>query len=290
MRSMEIALLDKGLCAEVRGVDLSQPVAPQLFHDIRDALHRHAVLLVRGQSIPPAMQIAFCRRLGPPRVPALSQYSLPGYPPLQLISNIVENGRVIGIQDAGTLWHTDGAYLAEPDMYTQLFAKEVPLADDGTALGDTYFTNTALAYEALPGDIQARIANRAAVHSFPYYYDTLRASGKLKRAELTAEQKASSPDVIHPMVRTHPVTGRKCLFVNESFTRAIIGMDEAQSAPLLALLFAHLKDPRFIYRHRWCVGDVLTWDNCATQHIATFDYGTRRRLMHRVGITGGVPV
>ena len=234
---MEIALLDKGLCAEVRGVDLSQPVAPQLLHDMRDALHRHAVLLVRGQSIPPAMQIAFCRRLGPPRVPALSQYSLPGYPPLQLISNIVENGRVIGIQDAGTLWHTDGAYLAEPDMYTQLFAKEVPLADDGTALGDTYFTNTALAYEALPGDIQARIANRAAVHSFPYYYDTLRASGKLKRAELTAEQKANSPDVIHPMVRTHPVTGRKCLFVNESFTRAIIGMDEAQSAPLLVLLF-----------------------------------------------------
>ena len=287
---MEIVLAQGGLCAEVRGVDLGAPVADGAFKKISDALHNYAVLLFRDQHITPEAQVAFSRRLGEIRVSMLSQYSLPGLPELQIISNIVENGRAIGIRDAGTMWHTDGAYLPKPDMYTQLYAKEVPHDDAGVALGDTYFTNTANACDALPDDIKQAIDGRRAVFSFPYYYEQLRAAGKLGRADLTPEQKAKLPDVIHPIVRTHPVTGRKCLFATESFAYAIVGMADSEARPLLARLFAHLKEPRFIYRHHWRVGDVLTWDNCATQHIATFDYGERRRLMHRVGIQGGVPV
>jgi taurine dioxygenase len=287
---MEIIRLDSGLCAEVRGADLGGAVDEALFGCVRDALHECSILLFRDQEITPQSQVAFCRRLGDIRVSVLGQYSLPGLPELQIISNIVENGRAIGIRDAGTMWHTDGAYLPKPDMYTQLYAKEVPLSDTGEALGDTYFTNTALAYEALPADVRSRIEGRRAVHSFPYYYDQLRATGKLGRAELTPAQRAQLPDVIHPVVRTHPVTGRKCLFVAESFTKGIVGMENAEARSLLEMLFAHLKSTRFIHRHRWRVGDLLTWDNCATQHIATFDYGERRRLMHRVGVKGGVPM
>lgn len=289
--SIEIVPLAPALGAELRGIDIHAGVDAEAFARIRDALHRHSVLLLRDQQLTARDQVEFSGRFGTLRTSFYNQYAAPDAPELTVISNIVENGRAIGIMDAGSLWHTDASYLKTPDMYTQLYALEIPRRENGEPLGDTLFTSTAAAYEALPDDVKRRIDGRRAIHSFTDHYEKKRANGSLKRDALTPEQKAKTPDVSHPIVRTHPVTGRKSLFVTEGHTASIEGMEPGESRELLDLLLAHVVKPEFIFRHRWREGDLLTWDNCATQHLASFDYPpTQRRRLYRAGIAGTVPV
>ena len=284
-----LVALTQALGAEVTGVDVGSGVDEGSFDFIRDALHEYSVIVLRGQDVTPLRQKEFARRLGDMRTSFYNRYGVPDHPELSIVSNITKDGEGIGIADAGMLWHTDGSYLKTPDMYTVLYGIEIPRRD-GKALGDTVFSSSWRAYEALPSQMKARLDGMRAVHSFTSHLEKKRAKGQLKRAPLTAEQKAAVPDVDHPIVRRHPVNGRACLFVTEGHTSAIVGLAPAQSDELLEFLTEHVKRPEFQYRHSWQPGDLVVWDNCAVQHLAIFDYGDLPRRLHRAGINGPVPV
>jgi taurine dioxygenase len=193
------------------------------------------------------------------------------------------------VADAGRYWHTDLSYVREPSRCSLLYAREVPVAADGRVLGDTLFASTAAAYDALPAPMKARIADLKAVHRYGDRYDRMEKSGGVRDA-LSEEQRQQTPDVVHPVVRTHPITRRKCLYVNEGFTVSILGLPEDEGSDLLAELSAHAHKAEFVYRHHWRRGDLLMWDNCQTQHLAVGDYALpQRRLMHRTTVKGSAP-
>ena len=281
---------DAPLGAEIVGVDLSRPVADEEFAAVEDAFVTNGVVVFRDQSITEEQHIAFSRRFGDLDIHVLKQYLHPRHPEILMISNVEENGRKIGVADAGRYWHTDLSYVKEPSRCSLLYAREVPVAPDGRVLGDTIFVSTAAAYDALPETTKKRIASLKAVHRYGDRSDRMAAAGGM-RDKLTDEQRRQTPDVVHPVVRTHPVTGRKCLYVNEGFTVSIVGLPDREGDALLAELCAHATRPEFQYRHRWRKGDLLMWDNCQTQHLAVGDYALpQRRLMHRTTVKGTVPV
>lgn len=281
--------MDAPIGAELTGLDVAAGLDDAALAFVRDALHRHAVIVIRDQHLTPAQQTTFARQIGEPRVSFYNRYAVPGQPELSIVSNITEHGEAIGIADAGMLWHTDGSYLKTPDLYTVLYGIQIP-ERDGRALGDTVFASATHAYEALPDAERARIDGLRAIHSFERHIEKKRAKGQLKRAPLSAEQKAALPDVDHPVVRTHPVTGRRGLFVTEGHTAEIVGLPEGEGQALLERLNRHIQQPAFQYRHSWRPGDLIVWDNCAVQHLAVFDYGALPRRLHRSGILGPVPV
>lgn len=282
------APFDSVIGAEICGIEVARGVSPSEYAAVRTALDRHSVVVLRGQSISPERQKAFAAGIGTLRPLVYSRYSLPGSPEVMVVSNIKQDGDYIGIPDAGSLWHSDGAYLARPDMYSLLYGIDIPQRD-GQPLGDTAFTSVWKAYEALAPEIRQRIAGRTGTNSFEWHLEKKARLGQLRRAPLTAEQKAATPDVQHPLVRRHPNTGMPCLFVSEAHTVGINGMPAAEGDALLARLLAHLKQERFQYRHRWRAGDLVIWDNCAVQHLAHFDYAEIPRRMHRTGSYGPVP-
>ena len=280
--------LGKSIGAEVAGIDVGAGVDERAMDVVRDALNRYSVIVLRDQALTPADQIAFSRRLGEIRTSFYNRYSVPGHPELSVVSNIKKNGEAIGIADAGMLWHTDGSYLKAPDMYTILYGLEIPHRD-GRPIGDTIFSSSWAAYDALPPALKARLAGMKATHSFADHLDKKKKAKNLKRAPLTAAQQAELPDVDHPVVRTHPVTGRACLFATEGHTSAIAGMDADESAALLTELWEQIRKPEFQYRHSWKKHDLLIWDNAAVQHLAVFDYDDVPRRLHRAGVHGSVP-
>lgn len=273
--------------AEIKEMDLARGVSDADMALARDALNRFSVIVLRDQHLSPPQQIEFSRRLGPIRVTYMSHLAPQGFTELLTISNIKKNGEPIGLVDAGALWHSDGSYVKIPDLYTVLYALEVPQRD-GQVLGDTCFVSTAAAYDDLPTDIKRRIAGRKAVHSIEHHVKK-KIAANFKAPPLSAAQREALPDVEHPIIRTHPVTGRKCIYATEGHTRSIAGMPEAESEELLKFLWAHVTKPEYLYRHNWRVGDLVVWDNCATQHLAITDYGDIPRRLHRAGIAGPVP-
>ena len=275
------------LGAEILGLDLAAGIDDQTLDEIVAALHEHEVVFLRNQNLTPEQHVGFSRRIGELERHVRADRCRPGYPELFVVSNIVENGRPIGSQDAGLFWHSDLCYLKEPSRGSVFYAREVPMRD-GKPLGDTLFASATAAYDALPDTTKARIDGLKAVNSYAQGYYRDRKSGA--RPPLTEEQQRRTPDVEHPIARTHPHTGRKCLFVNEGYTSRIPGMDEAESTRLLSELIAHATDPRFVYRHQWQMGDLLMWDNCSTQHRANTDYELpQRRLMERATVRGSAP-
>lgn len=282
--------LGPGVGAEITGIDVSAGLDEAAFNAVRDALHEYSVLVLPGQQLTAPDLIVFAKRFGEMRTSFYNRYGVPGFPELSVISNILDDkGEAIGIADAGMLWHTDASYLPKPDMYTLLFGIDIPQAD-GKSLGDTIFASSWRAFEALQADVKKKLRGLRSVHSFIDHLEKKRRTGNLKRAPLTEKQKAELPDVTHPVVRTHPVTGRPCLYVTEGHTARIDGLAAAESDALLKQLADQLHNPAFHYRHRWTRGDLVIWDNCSVHHLAIFDYGTIPRRLHRAGILGPVPV
>jgi taurine dioxygenase len=276
------------LGAEIRGVDLSRDIGDAVFREIVDLFHEHEVIYFRGQALTPEQHIAFSRRFGELEHHVRQDCCRPGYPELFVVSNILENGKPIGSQDAGLFWHSDLCYLKEPSRGSLFYAREVPVDAQGNPAGDTMFASAIAAYAALSDEDKRRLEGLKALNSYAKGYYRDRKSGP--RKELTEEQKRRTPDVEHPILRTHPYTGRKCLFLNEGYTTRIVGMGEPESAALLARLFEHSTRPEFVYRHRWNVGDLLMWDNCSVQHRAVMDYALpQRRRMERATLRGSVP-
>jgi len=275
--------------AEILNVDASRVLDAKTVAALKDAIDRYLVIVLRDQRISAADLVRFTESFGEvsPSVP--HAYLLPDQPEVTVLSNIVdEQGRKIGLSDAGPYWHTDGLYYAEPHAYTLLYALEVPVAE-GASLGDTQFTSTADAYDALDEPVKRRLAGLGAVNSLLKRF----AGDRMKnstRKPLTESQKALNPDRVHPVIRTHPRTGRRCIYVDETYTDRIEGLAPQESEALLAQLHAHCRDHRFYHRHSWRAGDLLVWDNCATQHKSTFDYALpQRRLVYRTTVQGVVP-
>ncbi len=290
----------KPLGAEISGVDLSQELDEETFAAISDAFFEHQVVVFRGQRLTPSRQVAFTRRFGELEHHVRKEHCLPGYPEILVVSNVLdERGRAIGVQDAGRFWHSDLSYKRVPSLLSALYALEVPVKE-GVVLGATGFASTTAAYEALPGELQRRLQGLRNVHSYRFYRaknvqaqkDERTRGGRVVQEHTPSEaQLASVPDVEVPIVRTHPVTGRKSLFINEAHTSGIAGLAAEESAALLAQLCAHIVRPEFRYEHRWRAGDLLMWDNVAVQHKANFDYDLPlRRVMHRTTVRGSAPV
>jgi len=273
-------------CGAEVDVDLAQEIDDVAFRKIEDAFHDNIVVAFHGQELSNERHIEFSRRFGEPEIHIVEKYLLPGYPEILLISNIRnEEGELIGLADAGFTWHSDTSYRQRPSRCSLLYAKEVPYRD-GEPLGDTLFANTIAAYEALPESMKRRLAGLRAIHR----YSARRRVADSPRPKLTREQLDETPDIAHPIVRTHPHTGRKSLYVTAGECIGIEGMPADEAVGLIAELDAYCVRPEFLYRHKWRVGDLLMWDNASAMHLAICDYTLpERRLMHRTTIIGSVP-
>lgn len=273
-------------CGAEIGFDLAQPIDDVTFAEIERHFHDNIVVCFRGQTISEAQHVAFSRRFGELEIHIVKKYLLPDWPEILLISNVRnEAGELIGLADAGFTWHTDTSYRRRPSRCSLLYAKEVPL-QGGQPLGDTVFANTIAAYEALPQTMQRLLEGLQAIHR----YSERRRIENSPRPKLTAAQLAETPDIAHPIVRTHPCTGRKALYVTAGECVGIAGMPDDEAVDLIAELDAHCVRPEFLYRHRWQVGDLLMWDNATCMHLAICDYALpQRRLMHRTTVIGSQP-
>ena len=295
---VDVKRLGERLGAEISGVDLSRPLRDETFAQVAKAFFDNEVVVFRGQRLSPEQQIAFTRRFGELEHHVRRESCLAAFPEILIVSNVVdERGKAIGAQDAGRFWHSDLSYKREPSLLSALYALEVPVTG-GRVLGDTGFASATAAYEALPGETKQRLQGLRNVHSYRYYRAKNaqaqkadeRRGRRVQEQVPTEEQLKSVPDVEMPVVRTHPVTGRKALFVNEAHTSHLVGLDRAEGDALLAGLYRHIARPEFGYTHSWRAGDLLMWDNCAAQHKANFDYALPlRRLMHRTTVRGSAP-
>lgn len=296
---MEVRKIGKHLGAEITGVDLSRPLDDEAFARVSRAFFENEVVCFRGQALTPGQQIAFTRRFGVLEQHVRKEHRLEGYPEILVVSNVLnDQGKAIGAEDAGRFWHSDLSYKHVPSLLSALYAIEVPVKD-GVVLGHTSFASTTAAYDALPEDMRRRLQGMKNVHSYVYYRNKNIQAQKEEQARgdrvvqehvLTAEHLAQVPDAEMPIVRTHPVTGRKGLFVNEAHTSHIVGLPGAESDRLLNELCRHVIKPEFQYEHHWQKGDLLMWDNCAVQHKANFNYRLPlRRLMYRTTVRGTAP-
>ena len=288
--TITIAKSGAALGAEI-GVDLSRPIDDATFRAIEDAFHDNIVVFFRGQTLTDEQHVAFSRRFGELEIHIVKKYLLPGYPEILLVSNLKnEAGEHIGLADAGFTWHSDVSYRQCPSRCSLLYAREVPVRD-GVVLGDTVFANCIAAYDALPAGMKQRLDGLKAIHR----YSMRRRVENSPRPKLTAAQIAETPDVAHPIVRTHPYTGRKAIYVTAGECIGIVDRDgrsmpEDEALDLIAELDAHCIKPEFLYRHHWRVGDLVMWDNATAMHLAICDYALpERRLMHRTTVIGGQP-
>ena len=282
--SPAIRPLPGALGAEVVGLDLSRPLPEADFRRIHQAHLDHHVLVFRDQRISPAEQVDFSRRFGPLQIHVLKNFQLEGHPQILIVSNILNDaGQPLGLGDAGHYWHSDLSYKDKPSLGSLLHAQELP--GEG---GDTLFADQHAAYDALPEDLKARIAPLQAEHSYLAKYEELRARSPW-RPKLTQAQIDEVAPAIHPVVRTHPETGRKALFVSEHFTTRILGLAEDESRALLETLFAHSVQPPFLYRHVWRPHDMVFWDNRSVMHLAAGTPDHLRRKLYRTTVEGDRP-
>ncbi|TWI61602.1 taurine dioxygenase [Pseudoduganella lurida] len=271
------------LGAEVFGLDLAQPLSRSDFLQLHAAHLEHHVLVFRDLRITPAQQVAFSRLFGPLQIHVLRNFQLADNPEVLIVSNIVEDGKPIGLGDAGHFWHSDLSYKETPSLGSMLHAQELPL--DG---GDTLFANMHLAYDTLPVALKNTVSGLRAEHSYLKQYAELQRRSPW-RPNLTQAQIDEVAPVVHPVVRTHPETGRKALFVSEHFTTRIVGLPADESAALLDELFQHSVKPEHIYRHQWQPHDMVFWDNRSLMHLAAGCPAEQRRKLYRTTIEGDVP-
>lgn len=281
---MKIQPLSPVMGAEVTDIDLSTMPDDATFAAIHQALLDHLVLVFRNQRLTPAEHVAFSERFGELMVHVKAEYLLPDQPEVLVLSNKKHpDGRPMGFEDAGRYWHSDMSYVEEPPLGSLLHAIEIP-----PEKGDTLYCNMYMAYEELPDATKQRLVGLQAAHSYLASFEGKTKSG-YARDTLTEEQKAQLAEVTHPVVRTHPETGRKALYVNPGFTVRLVGLPGDEGAALLDELLVHASRPEFQFRHVWQPHDLVFWDNRCTMHHAT-TYDTQyTRHMHRTTVKGDRP-
>ena len=273
-RTIEVRPIAGALGAEIEGVDAAQPLAAEVIAEVRQAFLDHLVVFIRNQKLTPRAQLAFAQRFGQP----MEYPQLKGLPECPLVTPVVklENERV----NFGGVWHSDTSYLARPPMASMLYAVETPPRG-----GDTLFANQYLAYQTLSEGLQQTLAGLVGVNS------SAKADVSKTREDRLRDAGAELKVLIgeHPVVRTHPETGRKALYLNFGHTARFRGWTEPESAPLLDYLFMHQVKPEFTCRFQWEPGSLAFWDNRCAQHYPVNDYHGFRRVMHRVTLEGDSP-
>ena len=253
------------------------------FRELYQAFLRYQVLLFPPQDLPPAAQVAFARRFGEVQVHVMNQYHADGHPELYRLSNLDANGKPNGRHpDRGTLaWHTDGSWQRVTGQATIIYGEVMPARGAG---GETHFCDMYGAYERLDAAWKARIAGLRVVHNLDF-------SRNRRHGEepMTEAQRQATPPVDHPVVRTHPETGRKCLFLGDH-AESIVGMPYAEGRALIEALNALAVHPDLTYEHRWTIGELILWDNRCVMHRATpYDPSTQGRVIRRCTVLGEVP-
>lgn len=274
-QAFEIRPLSNAVGAELFGLDLAAPVDDACLQDLRDALATHGMIVIRDQDLTPEQHLGLAKRWGTVNVNRFFQ-SVDGHPEIAEVRKEPNQD-----QNIGGSWHTDHSYDTEPAMGSMIYARELP--ERG---GDTLFASTAHAFDALSRGMQTMLEGLRAVHSSRHVFGNAAAErlgnygGRLHNRDLATQ------DASHPVVITHPDSGRKCLYVNPGFTLRFDGWTEDESKPLLSYLYAHIARPEFTCRVNWQKGSLGFWDNRATWHYALNDYPGERRLMHRITLQG----
>lgn len=277
MNRPTITPLSTALGAQIDGIDISQPLSPPDRDTIEQALLEHQVLFFRDQPIDPQQQARFAAYFG-------DLHIHPIYP------NVPEQPEVLVLDTAVTdvrdnaVWHTDVTFLPTPALGAVLSAKLLPAFG-----GDTLWASGIAAYEALSTPLKQMLQGLTATHDFTRSFPLERFGNTAEDLARWEEARRKNPPLSHPVIRTHPASGRRSLFVNEGFTTRINELSESESEAILKLLFAHATRPEFTVRWRWQANDVAFWDNRVTQHFAVDDYRPARRVMHRATILGDVP-
>ena len=269
------------LGARIEGLDLSKGMAPETLAAVRAALAQYGVISFPRQTLTAQQLHDFSAQFGSLEINVGGIFQEPGLPQVMILSNITQDGKPIGIGDAGQDWHTDMSYSGTVAYANVLHALKVPQRN-GQPLGGTLFADMAAAYDALPQAVRERIDHRTATHDFEKFWEMMRRERNSPRPPLSEAQRRAKPPVSHPMVLVHPVSGRRSLYANPGYAMFIDGMPRAESDALLEMLFAHQVEERFIFKFNWTEGDVLMWDNLRVIHKALADYGpTEHRMMKR---------
>lgn len=268
--------LGGALGAEISGIDLNEAISDEQLTEVRQVFGQYAVIFFRNQNLSPENEIRFAKRWGEINTNRFFS-SVEGYPQIALVVKEPDQKNNIG----GS-WHTDHSYDIAPALGSMLFAHEVPVSG-----GDTIFASMYKAYDMLSDGLKSTLSNLRARHSSAHVFGAARAAngnddtvGRIKNPE------AATQEAIHPVVISHPETGRKSLYVNPGFTLGFEGWSDEESKPLLEYLYAHAARPEFTCRFQWKAGSIAFWDNRATWHLAVNDYQGHRRMMHRITIEG----
>ena len=276
MAALDVRPIAGALGAEIHGINLASELDSGTVAAIRRAFLDHLVIFFRDQELPPERFLAFARRLGTPVEYPLVK-GIDGYPEIIRVAKLEDE-----TVNFGGIWHSDTTYLEAPPMGTMLVAREVPPIG-----GDTLFANMYLAYETLSGGMKRLLEGLKGVSTSVKADATRTREDRIKSDPTTQSRHEFVAE--HPVVRTHPETGRKALYVNVAHTVRFAGMTEAESAPILGYLFQHQVRPEFTCRFAWRVGSLAFWDNRATQHNPVNDYHGYRRVMHRITLAGDRP-
>jgi taurine dioxygenase len=278
--AISIKNLDAPLGAEIRGIDLSKALPKSDVAAIEEAWRRRLVVVVKEQSLDDPQLLAFSRYFGELDPPGPNPYGEPfnkAHPEINVISNVVENGKPIGNLGAGeAVWHADMTYIDVPPKAAILYALEVPAGQ-----GNTYFADMFAAYEALPAALRQAAQGKVAVHDA-----SRNSAGMLRKGYKEVTDVRETVGARHPLVRTDPQSGRKALFLGRRPNAYIVGLDVAESDALLDALWAHVAQPRFAVCHEWEAGDLLMWNNLSVLHRRDEFDPNSRRVMHRTQIKG----
>jgi len=270
------------LGAKIEGLDLSRPLEDIEVENVVQALGRYGVVCFPRQKLTARQQRDFAARFGELEINVASgPYQEPGLPEVMTLSNIVKDGKPIGLSDAGQDWHTDMSYSKTIAFANVLYALEVPRRN-GKTLGDTEFSSMQDAYDGLPEDLKMKLEGMTVLHDFNKFWEMMRREKGSKRPPLTEAQRKQKPPVSHPIFLKHPITGRKVLYANPGYSIRINELPQKESDRILEFLFEHQLKHEYRYRHQWSEGDVLMWENFGTIHNAIADYGPdEHRLVKR---------
>jgi len=268
---MRIEPQNASLGATLYDMDLSQPLVDADYCAIEQALGNYGVVCFPDQTLTVHQQRDFAQRFGKLEINVANVGQDKELPEVMILSNIVENGKPLGLNDAGQGWHTDMSYSQTIAFANVLYGIKIPHRD-GEPLGNTEFCNMHAAYADLPAAIKQELAGMTITHDFNKFWEMMRSQPGSRRAPLTEAQRQRKPPVAHPVFLTHPITGRTVLYANPGYSVQINELSPARSSEMLVFLFAHQLQEKYRYRHRWRVGDVLMWDNIGTIHNAVADY------------------
>ena len=267
----EVIPSGKILGATVTGLDLALPLSDADFGVVRNALGAHGVLRFPKQQLTAQQLVDFSARFGKLEINVANTFQEPGLPQIMILSNMVENGKPIGLSDAGQSWHTDMSYSRTIAFANVLYGIRIPHRD-GKTLGNTEFCNMHAAYAGLPDELKQRLEGKTVLHDFNKFWEMMRREKGSQRAPLTQAQRKAKPPVSHPIFLTHPLTGRKVLYANPGYSMRINELPEKESDDMLAFLFEHQTQPAYRYAHVWEEGDLMLWEDIGTIHNAVADY------------------